>query len=348
MDLGETVLLYCDGNALDLHMPKVSVIVPNYNHARFLPKRIESIFNQTFQDFELILLDDCSSDDSRSILSRYAGDPRVKIDFNEVNSGSTFRQWNKGVRFSRGKYVWIAESDDYADERLLEKQVSRLDAEPEAALCYCRSRQVSADGKINGFWDSYLSDLDPQRWTTDFSSDGREECRKYLVHCNTVQSASSVLFRREVYWQVGGADEALVLGGDWKTWASMALAGGTISHLGEPLNYCRFHDASVSEKSRRNGVWAAEALHVVGWILSQVTLEGTARASVCDELSHLWIAAVLNTRIPAGLRLTILRDAIAIDPHALRKFLRPGLTAVGLKLARRWRSLGAQARHRNE
>ena len=79
-------------------MPRVSVIVPNYNHARFLPKRIESILNQTFQDFELILLDDCSTDDSRSILSSYASDPRVTIEFNKVNSGSTFKQWNKGVR----------------------------------------------------------------------------------------------------------------------------------------------------------------------------------------------------------------------------------------------------------
>ena len=102
-------------------MPTVSVIVPNYNHARFLPQRIESILRQTYQDFELILLDDCSTDDSRAVLSQYASEPRVRIQFNEVNSGSTFRQWNKGVRLARGKYVWIAESDDYADERLLER-----------------------------------------------------------------------------------------------------------------------------------------------------------------------------------------------------------------------------------
>ena len=96
------------------------VIVPNYNHARFLRQRLDSILAQTFQDFELILLDDCSTDESRTILEEYARDPRVRLDFNEVNSGSPFKQWNKGVRFARGKYVWIAESDDYADPRLLE------------------------------------------------------------------------------------------------------------------------------------------------------------------------------------------------------------------------------------
>jgi cellulose synthase/poly-beta-1,6-N-acetylglucosamine synthase-like glycosyltransferase len=82
----------------DLKMPTVSVIVPNYNHARFLARRIDSILKQSFQDFELILLDDCSTDDSRSILSLYARDPRVRIEFNEANSGGTFKQWNKGVR----------------------------------------------------------------------------------------------------------------------------------------------------------------------------------------------------------------------------------------------------------
>ena len=112
-------------------MPKVSVIIPNYNHARFLRQRIESVLGQTYQDFEVILLDDCSTDESRSIISEYAKNPRVRIEFNETNSGSTFKQWNKGVRLARGEYVWMAESDDYADERLLERLVKVLDEEPE-------------------------------------------------------------------------------------------------------------------------------------------------------------------------------------------------------------------------
>ena len=98
-------------------MPAVSVIVPNYNHARFLRRRIDTILGQTFLDFELILLDDCSTDNSRDILTAYADDSRVRIEFNATNSGSTFKQWNKGVRLGKGKYVRIAESDDYADPR---------------------------------------------------------------------------------------------------------------------------------------------------------------------------------------------------------------------------------------
>jgi glycosyltransferase involved in cell wall biosynthesis len=82
--------------------PKVSIIVPNYNHARFLRQGLDSILHQTFQDFELILLDDCSMDNSRAILAEYRWDPRIQMQFNEENSGSTFKQWNKGVKLARG------------------------------------------------------------------------------------------------------------------------------------------------------------------------------------------------------------------------------------------------------
>ena len=68
-------------------VPTVSIVVPNYNHGRFLAQRLSSILGQNFQDFELILLDDCSTDDSRLILSTCADDPRVRIEFNKVNSG---------------------------------------------------------------------------------------------------------------------------------------------------------------------------------------------------------------------------------------------------------------------
>lgn len=187
-------------------MPKLTVIIPNYNHARFLAKRVESVLNQTFQDFELILLDDCSTDNSRLILSQYLGDPRVRVQFNDVNSGSTFKQWNKGVRLAQGKYIWIAESDDYADVHLLERLVPVLDDDPRVAFAYCRAWCVTEEGP-DGFVDRFYSNLDDYRWTADFRADGREECRNYLVQCNTITNTSGVVFRRTIFEQVGGADE---------------------------------------------------------------------------------------------------------------------------------------------
>jgi hypothetical protein len=269
-------------------MPTVSVIIPNYNHARFLRRRIESVLRQTYQDFEVILLDDCSTDESRSILSEYADDPKVRIEFNAVNSGNTFKQWNKGVRLARGDYVWIAESDDYADERLLERLVPLLEAEPSSVLAYCGSWRILADGQISGSWET---DLDPERWRADFSVDGREECQSYLVRCNTIRNTSAVLFRREVYERVGGADESMVLCGDWKLWVAMALTG-RIAYLGEPLNYYRVHQTTVSAKCQRLGVGPVEYLELIRWILQRVTPSDAVRKKLSGDAFSLWTPAV--------------------------------------------------------
>lgn len=319
----------------------VSVVVPNYNHARYLKKRLDSVFGQTFQDFEVILLDDCSTDGSREILSSYAADARVRLEFNEQNSGSTFKQWNKGIRLAKGKFVWLAESDDYADERLLETLVKRLDAEPDSVLCYCRSSQVSAEGQFNGYQDSYLPsqlrDRGSEKWAHDFKANGTEECRRFLLHCNTVLSASSVVFRKEVYWEAGGADETLVLCGDWKAWAAMALTGGSISYVGEPLNYYRYHGASVSERSMADGTWALEALVVVQFIAERVGLTAAERADLCEEFAPMWTQAVLNKRVPTSRRRAILRKALSLDRAALMRLAGPTMRFLRMGVARRMR-----------
>ena len=92
-------------------------------------------------------MDDCSTDESRSIISEYAIDSRVRTVFNAENSGSIIQEWwNKGVRMGTEHYVWIAESDDYADKWLLEELVSRFDADPNAVFSYGRSWRVSGEG----------------------------------------------------------------------------------------------------------------------------------------------------------------------------------------------------------
>ena len=245
-------------------------------------------WGKRFQNFELILLDDCSTDDSPSILSNYADDPRVRIEFNAANSGSTFKQWNKGVRLARGEYIWLAESDDYADKRLLERLVTVLDAEPEATFAYCRSWRISEDDTQDGFADSYLDFLDSHRWSADFCADGRDECQNYFIFINTVPNASAVVFRKSVFERVGGADESLRQCGDWKLWAAMALAG-KIVYLGEALNYYRSHDGSVRSKNRRTALDVAEALQVIRWILDRVTPTNAVLQKVSVKMSAHWI-----------------------------------------------------------
>ena len=323
-------------------MPKVSVVIPNYNHARFLRKRIDSVLQQTFQDFELILLDDCSTDDSRSILSSYAADPRVRIEFNDANSGSTFRQWNKGVRLARGEYVWIAESDDYADEKFLARLVAVLDADPKIAYAYCKSWRVSAGGDLDGFADNYLADLDPHRWTADYCADGREECRNYFIRTNSVPNASSVVFRKATFEQVGGADETLRLCGDWKLWGAMALTG-KVAYLAEPLNFFRFHDSTVRKKSEHMSADVVEYLTVFHWVLDRVTPPKAVLNNLRDVASAMWVPVIMSTHVSVPRKRAILREVRAIDPHPIRSAIRPALATIRIKLLRHWHALAPKA-----
>lgn len=106
----------------------VSIILPNFNHHPYLQKRLDSIFNQTHQNFEVIILDDASTDNSVSILNSYKNHPKVThFIINTENSGSPFKQWKKGLNLAKGDFIWIAESDDFCDLNFLETQLNHLE-----------------------------------------------------------------------------------------------------------------------------------------------------------------------------------------------------------------------------
>jgi glycosyltransferase involved in cell wall biosynthesis len=112
---------------MDNYNTLVSVILPNYNHADYLGERLESIYNQTYQNFEVILLDDCSTDESLSVLNKYKDHQKTAhFIVNKTNTGSPFKQWQKGLELAKGSYIWIAESDDYCDTNFLESQLNQI------------------------------------------------------------------------------------------------------------------------------------------------------------------------------------------------------------------------------
>ena len=261
-------------------MPTVSIVVPNYNHARYLRKRMDSIFAQSYHDFEVILLDDGSTDESREILSSYAGEPRVKMAFNEENSGSVFRQWNKGAGMASGRLLWFAESDDFAEPRFLERMVRILEEQPQVTFAFCRSWTVGENDVRCGYADWYFERLERDRWSEDFVAAGLEECRRSFVICAPVPNASAALVRREAYEKVGGPGEQLRLCGDYKLWASLALEG-KVAYVSEPLNSYRTHSYSVRVKTQSGMVDIAEYFYVMRWVIERAapaeTLAGRPR-----------------------------------------------------------------------
>lgn len=236
-------------------MPKVSVIVPNYNHASYLHKRLDSVYDQTYHDFEVILLDDCSTDHSRDILSVYAKKPNTIFVPNELNSGSVFRQWKKGLLLSQGEYIWIAESDDFASPYFLKQVVTVMDEHPEVGLVYSQSWLVDSQDVIIRDARCWTDDLDSQRWLHSFINDGRDEILRFLVYKNTIPNASATLIRRSVLEKCGGViEQPFRLCGDWLQWIKI-LACSHIAFVPECLNYWRQSTSNARIKSAGTLEW---------------------------------------------------------------------------------------------
>lgn len=129
-------------------LPLVSVIIPNYNHARFLDQRLQSVLNQTYRNIEVIILDDCSTDNSLEVIEKYRSDARIAdVIVNEKNSGNTFLQWDKGIHLAQGELVWIAESDDYCELNMLEELVKAYYKKRGTVLAYSTSEYVGESGE---------------------------------------------------------------------------------------------------------------------------------------------------------------------------------------------------------
>lgn len=250
-------------------MPKVSVIVPNYNHAPFLEQRIDSILNQIFQDFELILLDDVSIDESLEVLDGYITHPKVThLIVNTKNSGSPFAQWRRGIELALGEYVWIAESDDFAEPEFLEKTVAVLDTNLATSLVYSDSRIVDENGTELGFWGTSKNyHFNTKRWSQDYGSDGLDEILHYLLYRVTINNASAVLFRKK---RLLGLDfdflEKFNNAGDLFTYLSILLKG-RINYIARPLNNYREHKLNITKTNKKNGVLYEERIRCYNYVL---------------------------------------------------------------------------------
>jgi glycosyltransferase involved in cell wall biosynthesis len=227
----------------------VSVIVPNFNHARYLPARLDSIFGQTFRDFEVILLDDASTDRSREVLARYAGRADVQLVANEKNSGSTFRQWMKGLDLARGELIWMAESDDSCAAQFLERLLPAF-ADPAVRLAYADSHVIDARGRIVGDYTSgeYLRSLSATKWTRSHRTTAEREISEALGVKNTILSASAVVFRKfELSPGLRAQLATMRIAGDWLFFVH-AIAGGDVWFEADKLSQHRRHRQSVVGK----------------------------------------------------------------------------------------------------
>lgn len=247
---------------LEKKVPLVSVVIPNYNYARYLQARIESVLNQTFTDFELILLDDVSTDDSVQVLHQYKDNEHVsQIVVNEQNSGTPFKQWMKGISLARGKYVWIAEADDLAEPDFLMRCVNLAEQHEDFSFCYVGSLLIDSEGNL-------IPKKDVNKWgkrekKREAYFDGKSFAAHNLYWRNYVLNASGVLFRREYALNLGDTSFMdMRYCGDWLFWFWMSMQGG-VGEIYCNLNYFRQHTAKVTVSSARSGGGVREGFYVV-------------------------------------------------------------------------------------
>ena len=126
--------------------PKVTVYIPAYNYGVYLQKSVESVLGQIYNDWELIIIDDGSTDETRTVLAQFEGNPKIRIQYQE-NQGLT-RSNNKAIEMSRGEYVIRLDADDYLDENALLVLSHALDSKPDVALVYPDYYVVSEDGEL--------------------------------------------------------------------------------------------------------------------------------------------------------------------------------------------------------
>ena len=231
-------------------MTFISVIIPNYNHAPYLDQRIQSVLSQTHPHFELILLDDNSSDNSREIIEGYRNNSKVShIICNEQNSGSPFLQWRKGIELAKYDWIWIAESDDFASPFFLETAVEVIGNASSPTLFYTDSFTVDETGEPaeEKFSLKKNKQFNTTKWSNSYDNNGIDELNECLKFDCTVNNISAVVFNKSLFMANKQIAGDYVYYGDWAFMISAAFGAG-VHYCNDPLNYYRKHSQSHLNK----------------------------------------------------------------------------------------------------
>lgn len=238
-----------------LNPPLVTVLVPSYNHGAYLRERIESIFAQTYRNFELIVIDDYSQDNSDDVICQLKTEYDFKYIRNERNSGTPFASWERICKLAQGKYIWVCESDDVAEPAFLETAIGRLEANPKADLFYSNSLVINKASEVVGHTESYFRDVwRDDRWEQDFSANGLDELVKFQLRGQTVPNMSSALIRATAFRGAFNIFlKRLRLTGDW-LFIGDVLRQGDVEFSRLALSRFRKHEVTsrVRVKSARS------------------------------------------------------------------------------------------------
>lgn len=236
---------------LESFQPTVSAIVPNYNHARFLKQRLESIERQTYPKINIVILDDCSDDDSRKVIEEFRRSSKRPIlcDFNKSRSGSVFRQWARGLRHNPvAELVWICESDDFADPDFVESLVPHF-ADRSVTIAFGDIQFCNADGSHLEGMDAYREGAEPGIWRAAIKRPANEWFANAFGVNNVIANVGGCIWRQKYLTdKVWNSATNYKILGDWYLYSIIA-GGGQIVYEPKAKAYFRQHGANTSVKS---------------------------------------------------------------------------------------------------
>lgn len=303
--------------------PRVSIVLPIYNYGHYLHERMRSLLAQTYRDFELIAVDDGSTDDSRAVVETYRSDPRLKTIWYDTNGGHPYLRWNDGAAAARGEYLLFAGADDSCEPTLLETLVDLLDAHPEVSLAHTRCLVIDAEGRPTGVLPHQ------PRWSSDFIATADEEA-PYLFVKNTIPNASSVLMRRSLFEACGRFDISMRLCADHLLYAQM-LRLGSIAYDARPLNHFRTHPRTLRSTESASYL-LLETYRTLAYMRGAFAVPQDAADKAYRIAAREWLRLVGRIRSAREARTAwaVLHVAREVDPHfgrrAWRLMQREGLS----------------------
>ncbi|NEQ66045.1 MAG: glycosyltransferase [Symploca sp. SIO2D2] len=253
-------------------MPTISVIIPAYNAESTIKETIDSILNQTFTDFELIVINDGSQDSTLEVVSSIS-DSRIRV-FSFSNAGVSAAR-NRGIGEAKGKYFSFIDADDLWTPDKLEAQLAALQANPQAAVAYSWTDWVDESGQF----------LRPGSHSKSHGNVLSE-----LLFRDFIASGSNPLIRKEALTQVGGFDESLTPAADWEMWLRLA---GKYEFVNVPSAQILYR---VSPNSMSANIWRmeAESLEIIDRVFAQgaESLQNLKKQVLGERYKYLTLKAV--------------------------------------------------------
>jgi glycosyltransferase involved in cell wall biosynthesis len=236
--------------------PTVSVAVLNYNYSQYMRERLTSIFRQTHAVHEILVLDDCSADNSINVINEVAAewDRDIQLVMNERNSGSVFAQWQKAAELATGEFLWIAEADDSSQPDFLLRVLPPLATNGEVMLSFSDSSTIDSSGAVTGeSYKPYYATVEPAALADTQVLDGSDFVKRLLSVKNIILNVSAVVWRRDALLRAlrtcGSDLSTFKVAGDWRIYQEILTEpGARVNYESRPLNVHRRHNSSVTHR----------------------------------------------------------------------------------------------------